>query len=490
MRRVSGISIPLFSLVSTRSWGIGEFPDIGSFGTWAAAAGQSLVQILPVMELPGPEQSPYSALTSFALDPSYIALPRVPDFEAIGGELAFEAHDRLALAELQQSTSVPYAEVRRLKHRWLRRAWDRFAQLEIARGTPRGRAFDAYCAQEAWWLDDYAVFRALLAHHDDRAWWDWQAPFRAAAPADRARARAALAGEVGYRKYLQWIAEAQWAEARADLFPLRVLGDLPFMISGNSDDVWRWQEQFDLAATVGAPPDAFAADGQDWGLPPWRWEVMAASDFAWMRQRARRMANLFAGFRLDHLVGLYRAWVRPSDESRPPFFNPADEATQLTLGESLVRIFTDTGAEIIAEDLGTVPPFVRTSISALGVPGFKVLRWERHWDEPGHPPIDPVTFPELSVATTGTHDVEPLATLFEPDVVERTVESLLGAASYMSLLPLQDAFGWPDRINTPSVVNDRNWTWRVPRPTDTWSDWPEARTRQAWLRDRTRAAGR
>jgi 4-alpha-glucanotransferase len=138
-----------------------------------------------------------------------------------------------------------------------------------------------------------------------------------------------------------------------------VLGDLPFMISGNSDDVWRWQEQFDLRPPSGAPPDAFAADGQDWGLPPWRWEVMAASDFAWMRQRARRMANLFAGFRLDHLVGLYRAWVRPLDPSRPPFFNPADEATQLTLGESLVRIFTGTGAEIIAEDLGTVPPFVR-----------------------------------------------------------------------------------------------------------------------------------
>lgn len=490
MKRVSGISVPLFSLGTRHSWGIGEFPDIVSFGAWAAGAGQSLVQILPVMELPGPEQSPYSALTSFALDPSYIALPRVPDFEAIGGELAFDAHDRLALAELQQADAVRYADVRRLKHRWLRRAWDRFAQLEIARGTPRGRAFDDYCTREAWWLDDYATFRALLAHHDDRAWWEWHEPFRGASPEVGARARTALAGEVGYRKYLQWVAESQWAEARAALFPFRVIGDLPFMISANSDDVWRRQEQFDLGSTVGAPPDAFAADGQDWGLPPWRWEVLAATDFAWMRQRARRMANLFAGFRLDHLVGLYRAWVRPLDRSQPAAFTPADEPSQLALGEALVRIFTATGAEVIAEDLGTVPPFVRASLTALGVPGFKVLRWERHWDEPGHPAIDPATFPELSVATTGTHDVEPLATLLAPDVVEATVESLLAAGSYMTLLPLQDAFGWPDRINTPSLVDAANWTWRVPRPTDTWDAWPEASARQAWLGERARAAGR
>ena len=474
MTRASGISVPLFSLVTRDSWGIGEFPDLAVFSRWAAEAGQALVQILPVMELPEPERSPYSALSSFALDPTYISLPRVPDFEAIGGEHLFEAEDHLALDEIQRSPRVLYSEVRRLKRRWLRRAWERFARLEIARGTPRARVFDGFCRREAWWLDDYAAYRAARASQENRAWWEWPEGLRTGTDAVLAEVGGALPTEVGYRKYLQWIAAGQWAEARRLAWPTRVFGDLPFMISGDSADVWRHQDQFRLDATVGAPPDAFAEDGQDWGLPPWRWQVLHDTDYQWMRQRARRHADLFDGFRIDHLVGLYRAWVRPLDKTQPPFFDPAEEPEQQALGEMLVRIFKDSGAEVIAEDLGTVPTFVRESLAALGVPGFKVMRWEKHWDEPDEPAIDPLAYPELSVATTGTHDIDPLAAESEPGQVEQALVDLQRSGSYLALLPLQDAFGWTDRINTPSVVNDVNWTWRVPRPVDEWSAWPEA----------------
>jgi 4-alpha-glucanotransferase len=160
------------------------------------------------------------------------------------------------------------------------------------------------------------------------------------------------------------------------------------------------------------------------------------------------------------------------------------------LGETLVSIFVGSGAELIAEDLGTVPAFVRRSITALGVPGFKVLRWERHWDHPGQPSIDPASFPALSVATTGTHDIDPLATNAPPEQVEEGLRDLQRSGSALALLPLQDAFGWPDRINTPSVVDDVNWTWRVPRPVDEWSAWPEAVARQARLRSLARETGR
>lgn len=490
MTRASGISVPLFSLVTRDSWGIGEFPDLAVFSRWAAEAGQALVQILPVMELPEPERSPYSALSSFALDPTYISLPRVPDFEAIGGEHLFEAEDRLALDEIQRSSRVLYSEVRRLKHRWLRRAWERFARLEIARGTPRARVFDGFCRREAWWLDDYAAYRAARASQENRAWWEWPEGLRTGTDAVLAEIGGALPAEVGYRKYLQWIADGQWAEARRLAWPTRVFGDLPFMISGNSADVWRHQDQFRLDATVGAPPDAFAEDGQDWGLPPWRWQVLHDTDYQWMRQRARRHADLFDGFRIDHLVGLYRAWVRPLDKTQQPFFDPPEEPEQQALGEMLVRIFKDSGAEVIAEDLGTVPTFVRESLTALGVPGFRVMRWERHWDEPDEPAIDPLAYPELSVATTGTHDIDPLAVESEPGQVEQALLDLQRSGSYLALLPLQDAFGWTDRINTPSVVNDVNWTWRVPRPVDEWSAWPEAVTRQSHLRTLTREARR
>jgi 4-alpha-glucanotransferase len=490
MTRASGMSVPLFSIPTTRSWGIGEFPDVVAFARWAAGAGQSLVQILPVMELPGHERSPYSALSSFALDPMYLALPRVPDFEAIGGEEALSADDRRTLADVRQARRVPSDGVRRLKWPWLGRAWAHFARVELAGQTPRAQAFEAFCAREAWWLDDYALFRAVLDQESQRPWWAWPEPLRRVNADAIARARVELQAEIAYRKYLQWLAAEQWAEARRQARPMRLFGDLPFMITGNSADVWVRQREFRLDATVGAPPDAFSEDGQDWGLPPWRWRVMRQGGYEWFRARARRHAELFDGFRIDHLVGLYRAWTRPVYKAQPPFFDPAVEPEQLALGEDLVGIFKSAGADVFAEDLGTVPPFVRRSLTALGVPGFKVLQWERRWDEPGQPPIDPKTFPPLSVATTGTHDIEPLAATLSTQDVRQAVETLIDSGSDLSLLPLQDAFGWPDRINTPSVVDDLNWTWRVPRPVDEWGQWAEARDRQQWLRELTRRAGR
>src|SRR5690606_7635863 len=125
-----------------------------------------------------------------------------------------------------------------------------------------------------------------------------------------------------------------------------------------------------------------------------------------------------------------------------------------------------------------------------GVPGFKVLRWERAWNEPGEPLLDPATYPELSVATTGTHDLEPLGALLDEAGVEAELERLLGARSALTLIPLQDVFGWPDRINVPSVVADTNWTWKVPRPVDTWLDWDVSIARLDRLREMTQAAGR
>ena len=130
----------------------------------------------------------------------------------------------------------------------------------------------------------------------------------------------------------------QWAEARRRAWPVRVFGDLPFMISADSPDVWARQREFRFDATIGVPPDAFSETGQDWGLPPWRAHVMREGEFRWMQHRARRYAGLYDGYRIDHLVGLYRMYVRPIDKSRPAFFEPANEAAQTRLGETLVNV--------------------------------------------------------------------------------------------------------------------------------------------------------
>jgi 4-alpha-glucanotransferase len=298
-----------------------------------------------------------------------------------------------------------------------------------------------------------------------------------------------------YRSYLQWIAAEQWSEAKRLSWPVRVFGDLPFMISADSPDVWARQHEFRFDATIGVPPDAFSETGQDWGLPPWRSEMMARNDFAWMRARARRYADLYDGFRIDHLVGLYRTYVRPIDKSTKAFFDPAEEPQQIALGELLVGILRsgDSRPDVIAEDLGSIPPFVRESMTRLNLPGLKVLRWERHWDRDGQPPIDPVEFPELSVATTGTHDIEPLASIPEGDTEEKrsaVLRLLLSARSALTLIPLQDVFGWTDRINTPAVVDDVNWTWRLPWPVDTWLDREDTVARADQLKAWTREASR
>ena len=155
------------------------------------------------------------------------------------------------------------------------------------------------------------------------------------------------------------------------------------MVSSHSADVWSRQDEFRVDVSVGVPPDAFSETGQDWGLPAYRWDVMASEGYTWLERRSRRCADLFDGFRVDHLVGFYRTFMR--DREGRKFFVPAEEPEQLAQGERLLQLFASHGAAIVAEDLGTVPDFVRESMGRLGVPGLKVFRWEREWDQPEQP---------------------------------------------------------------------------------------------------------
>jgi 4-alpha-glucanotransferase len=155
---------------------------------------------------------------------------------------------------------------------------------------------------------------------------------------------------------------------------------------------------------------------------------------------------------------------------------PANEPEQVELGETVLRIIMETNADVSVEDLGTVPPFVRQSIARLGVPGYKVWRWEDG---------DPALYPPLSVAMTGTHDTDTLtewwetltpddrirfgveATQYDEHVRDRIIEKLYNAGSNLVLMPIQDVFGWRDRINLPATISDANWTYVLPWPSDT-----------------------
>ncbi len=514
--RHAGALVPLFSIPSRASWGIGEIPDLPRFAAWLDQCGLDFVLLLPVNEMADGQNSPYSAMSAMAIDPIYIALRDVAEFEAAGGESSLSDADRAKLDDARSATRVAYQVIRDLKSRALATAFQRFEDREWATESPRAREFRAFTEREAWWLADYALFSALNQENGGRYWLEWSDGLRDRRPDALAAARTRLEREIRYRAWLQWIADEQWHRARRDAEPVAIFGDFPFVVSAHSADVWARQHEFRVDASVGTPPDAFSATGQDWGLPLYRWDVIEQGGYEWLKQRAQRSAELYDGFRVDHLIGFYRTYYRERDKRAA--FVPPDEPSQIAQGERILHVLAGFGTQIVAEDLGSVPDFVRESLARLHVPGYKVLRWERHWDTEDKPFRDPKSLAPLSLATTGTHDTETLAEWWdEADLDERrmainwpalhaagftpdapfdhrlrdaVLQTLFTASSNLIVVPVQDIFGWKDRINTPAIVDDVNWRWRIPWPVDTMGNEPEPRERATFLRNLSRSSGR
>ena len=486
-QRTAGLLVPLFSIRSDRGWGIGELPDVGAIAPWAQRAGFSVLSLLPLLEIALGQDSPYSALSAFALDPVYLALDELEDFGAIGGIAAMPADERATLERLRASLSVDYGAVRALKGLWLRRAFEHFRRSVAGTRATRARAFERFREEQRDWLPDYSLFRALKGA-DPYSWWQaWPPELKDRDARAMERAHAKHAVDCTFYEWLQWLANGQLEAARAAAREHGVLlaGDLPFMVAEDSADAWTRQRELRLDATVGTPPDDFSKEGQDWGLPAYRWETIAENGFDWLRQRGRRTAEGFDLVRVDHVVGFYRTFTRPKDKSKP-YFSPSREPEQIRQGEAVLAALGEAGTALVAEDLGTVPPFVRRSLTKLGVPGFRVLRWEK--DEALF--RDPADWPKLSVGTTGTHDTDTIARWWESlETEERTelrklpafsrlgnsealhfgeaaheaiLDAVYSSGSNLLLLPVQDVFGLRERINLPGTLGAGNWTWRMP----------------------------
>jgi len=486
--RQAGLLLPLFSIRSPSSWGVGEIPDLVPFSRWAAACGASMVQVLPVNEASRGQNSPYGALSAFAIDPVYIAVEALEDYVAAGGAARLSRADRAEVEALRGTSAVAWPRVRALKARALALAFKWFLEKEWKRHSSRARELEAFSAEHASWLDDYALFVSLHDEvFDGQVWTAWPPALRNREPAALSESRATLSERILYHSWAQWQLDLQWRLARrmTNASGVELMGDLPFMVAGDSADVWSRPQDFRLDARVGVPPDAFSETGQDWGLPVYRWEVMEKGGHAWMTERARRMAELYGCYRVDHVVGLYRTYYRP-EGGGPPAFVPEGEPAQIRNGEAMMAIFSK-GARVIAEDLGTVPDFVRASLARCQIPGYRVLRWEKD----GEIFRDPARWPALSVATTGTHDTESLADWydalpakerdaflqipglsrlalrppprFDAAVRDEILELVFRSASDLVLLPLQDALGRRERVNTPGTVNDVNWSYRNPQ---------------------------
>jgi 4-alpha-glucanotransferase len=495
-RRRAGVLIPLFSVRTKAGWGLGEIPDVVDMARWAARAGIRVIQMLPVCAVSGGETSPYSASTAFAIDPVYLGLDACVDFVAAGGRAALADEDRKLLGEVSGAATVPWSRLRPLKERGTRLAFAHFRSHEWRRRSKRARQLAQFREDNRDWIEDYALFAVLHGKYD-RHWREWPAELADRHPAALAGAVKEHAEETLFVIWQQWQLDEQWRAARAEASALGVdlMGDLPFVVAEDSADVWKDRQWFRPGLRVGAPPDALCAEGQDWGLPLFDWRAMERTNFEWMRRRAERSGRLFGLYRVDHVIGMYRTYYRSADGKKTGF-SPSDEEAQIRLGETLLGIMDEYG-EVIAEDLGMVPEFLRPSLARLRLPGYRVLRWEKDdlWRDGRMQQFfrDPAKWPEISVATSGTHDTDTQAAWydglspehrgclaripgleqldanrgFDDSVRDALLRVLYQSASDLCLIPFQDLLGHREQINVPGSVSEHNWTYRMTMAVET-----------------------
>jgi isoamylase len=486
-RRRAGVVMPLFSIRSASGWGLGEIGDIPRFAVWAARAGFSVMQLLPVNEVSGADPSPYAAVSAFALDPVYLSLDQCEDFKAAGGHKALSDDVRQRIEAAKGAELVDWQAVREIKRAGSNLAFERFLRDEWNKRTRRAGQLTVYMNENRAWLDDYALF-AVWHEKWGKSWLDWPPGARDRDPKTIDQARTDHRDALLRAKWIQWQLDVQWRQARreASAAGVELMGDLPFTVGIDSADVWSNRDLFRIDQHVGLPPDDSSPDGQDWGLPVYDWAALERDDFSWIRARAMRAGTLFSLYRIDHAIGFYRTYFRSLD-GKAQGFTPSDEESQTQLGETIMRIMSRWG-EVVAEDLGAVPPFLRPSLERVGVPGYRVFRWEKDGDDYR----DPASWPPLSVTTNATHDTETTAEWydqlppeerarllklpglgelkhdqpFDDHARDLLLKAVYGAPSTLALVLFQDVMGTRERINMPGKVDAANWRYRIPRTID------------------------
>jgi len=457
-RRRAGILLHLTSLP-----GLGPCGSLGAeahnFVRFLAASGFTVWQMLPV----GPTQgdgSPYQTSSAHAGSPRLIALEPLLEHGWL---------DQLP---------PPDDEPEAAKLAALARAWQGFQQ----RAEPADReALAAFAKAQAYWLDDYALFRAL---HEDRdsPWWQWPEALRHREARALGRARSRLAQAIDYIVFEQFLFFTQWQALRAHAKGLgvKLFGDMPIFVAHDSAEVWARQGDFDLnpdgslRVVAGVPPDYFSATGQRWGNPLYRWDRIQADGFRFWLARMRTQLGLFDMIRIDHFRGFESYWEIPASE---------ETAIQghwvKALGDELFeRLHQRFGTlPLIAEDLGIITDAVDALRRKYRLPGMKVLQFAFSGDSDN--PYLPFQHDRDSVVYTGTHDNDTTlgwyrslddgqrgyvdAFLGHPreEMPWPLIRSALASRAHLAILPMQDvlALDGEHRMNIPGTSGG-NWSWR------------------------------
>jgi 4-alpha-glucanotransferase len=493
--RASGVLLHVTSLPSRH--GIGDLgPSARAWVDRLADAGQSWWQSLPLGPT-GYGNSPYQPLSSFAGNELLVS----PEDLIEDGLLCLEDCAGSSFSR----TAVDYAVVMPFKRRLLETAWANFA---AGKRADLRHVFDEFCDHEAHWLDDYALFRVLKLKCNGVNYLEWPAEFVARSPLALSTARQELAEPIAQVRFAQFLLCRQGSRLKeyANSKGLRLIGDLPFYVAGDSCDVWtdpglfKLDERYRPRFVGGVPPDYFSALGQLWGNPVYNWDATRATGYRWWVDRFRALLACVDMIRLDHFRGFAAAWHVPAGavSARSGEWVPGPGA------ELFAAVGSELGAlPFIAEDLGLITGDVHTLRDRFQLPGMRVLQFA--FDGKSDNPHLPGNFVSNTVVYTGTHDNPTTRGWFEElpdrqkqylwtylrrpagdssDVAAALMNLAWSSPAALAMAPLQDVLnlGNEARMNLPGRA-DGNWGWRCTDEMITAASFDS-------LRDLTGAAGR
>jgi 4-alpha-glucanotransferase len=480
-QRSSGVLLHVSSLPS--HGGIGDLgPAAHEFVGFLARAKQHIWQVLPLCPT-GYGNSPYAGSSAFAGNPALVSLEVLRDWGWIDGDRVAGLHGGSGAVDFEQVEARKFPLLYEAAGNFLDRALDEPALAE------QWADFEAFCREQASWLDDYALYAVLRRAFSTGAWTEWPEPLRRR----DAQALAVAAAEHGRERMIEMVLQfafsEQWnlLQEAAARSAIRIMGDVAIFVNMDSADVWVHPEIFELDKDLkpikiaGVPPDYFSATGQRWGNPLYRWDVLAERgpnglSFAWWIERIRRAVEIYDIVRLDHFRGFEAYWAIPAEEETA-VKGEWVKAPGLALFHALEAALGPL--PLVAEDLGLITPEVEALRLELGMPGMKVLQFGFS-DKGAHMHL-PQQFVPATVAYTGTHDNDTTqgwwnaANAKEHTAVEALVgpvngrpawplmRAAQGSVAEIAIAPVQDLLelGSEARMNTPAVAQG-NWSWRAP----------------------------
>jgi len=403
VRRRAGVTAPLFSLYSSKSVGIGEIPDLELLVDWCQKTGLSIIQLLPLNDV-GYNFCPYDAQSNMALDPMYLS-----PLNLVGYNFRRFASEIDALREKYPLRGT------RLCYAFKKEKMDLFRKIYDDPSTSKKEAdFVDFFKTHRSWLEHYACYKMLKEKFENRGWQEWPEEYRNFNEASIEKLVREDAATFVFHQWLQWqlFEQLKRVKAYASQKGVLLMGDIPFLVSRDSVNVWAHQNYYKLELSSGAPPDLYFSKGQRWGMPPYNWDNLAAANYDCLRRKIGYAEYFFHLYRIDHFVGLFRLWTIPLSEpeifaGQNGQFDPPQEYAWKEHGTRILDVMIETADMLpCAEDLGVVPDCSYKVLDEYAIPGSDVQRWVRYWDQDGHFK-SPGMYRRNSVATLSTHDTSP-----------------------------------------------------------------------------------